>query len=151
MNTFKMLVFMMISALFLPAFGNEKHPVERPFIGHADAFWVINLVDGSSTVYQVAETSHFGRIILTGSANWDLATMIPVSGQGEALLPTGEKTFWVIDPTGVVITTGGTGRYEHLTGIASTIKQTDPIITIDPVAMTMTMTFSYVAAGTVTY
>lgn len=138
-------------ALALPALGEKKHPVERPFHVEATVTWTINLADGSATGYHKGVATHGGRFISDASAVWDVQNFRIVSATGTATTANGDKLFWKITPDqpGVVQYTGGTGRFEGATGAWLTTSVTILESEVNP--PTMTVTLSYTGVGALTY
>ena len=126
-----------------------KRPVQRPFYGEATAVWTI-APDGTATCVQEGVATHSGRFKATGEAVWDLAHFLILSGSGVSVSANGDKIFWEIGPNNSVIFTGGTGRFEDATGRAETTLKTAPIVDVHSDG-TVTVTFSYTAAGKCKY
>lgn len=123
--------------------------VTRPFKIQATSTAVINLADGSLTAKACGMATHLGRYTIEGAG-----FMNPATGQGwDAGVITaanGDQIHYEHE-SGIVTFTGGTGRFEGVTGGFATVTEMvgDPII--DPVAGTMTMNFVWTATGTITY
>jgi len=95
--------------------------------------------------------THGGLYINESSAIWDLDHFFIVSGAGVATVASGEQLFWKMTPDQpmVVQFAGGTGHFENAIGSFSTVSMSEPVIAVE--GMTMTMTISYTAVGTITY
>ena len=148
--------------LAIPALGGTKNPVARPYLGHSTITWTVNMLTGSATAYETSatayetgEATHLGLYINEASAIYsiDPASFGIVSAAGTVTAADGDQCFWIMtsDQPGVVQVTGGTGRFEGVTGWLAAVSMEEPIIAIDPATMTMTITITYTAAGTLVY
>ena len=141
--------------LAIPALGGTKNPVARPYLGHSTITWTVNMLTGSATAYETGEATHLGLYINEASAIYSLdpASFGIVSATGTVTAADGDQCFWIMtsDQPGVVQVTGGTGRFEGVTGWLAAVSMEEPIIAIDPATMTMTITITYTAAGTLVY
>jgi len=140
-------------ALAFPALGSTKNPVERPYRGEATVTWVVNLLDGSATGQETGVATHTGRYTNESSATWDLDNFVILSATGTVTAANGEQVFWKMtsDQPGIVQIAGGTGRFKNATGSLTAVPPLQPIITVDGTTMTMTITITYRAIGTITY
>ena len=138
-------------ALALPALGGKKHPVERPFRCEATVTWTVNLPDGSATGYHRGVATHGGLFTSDALAVWDLKHLVILSATGTVTVANGDTLFWKMTPDQpeVVQFTGGTGRFEGVTGAWLTTSTT--ILASEVNWPTMTMTLTYTGEGTITY
>ncbi len=129
-----------------------KHPVQRPCKNHGTVVWTINLQDGSSTAVQIGEAAHGGRFTDTASAVWDLQTMTVISGGGLSVFENGEQVSWVFGNGPYQVNfTGGTGRFENVTGGFNFEFRGEPKVTPGPGPGFVTWEASYTGEGTITY
>jgi Cu/Ag efflux protein CusF len=144
-----------LCALALPALGSTANPVARPFQGKATVTWTVNMLTGSATGYETGVATHLGLYLNESSAIYsiDPATFGIVSATGVVTTADGAQAFWKMTPDqpGVVQVTGGTRRLAGLTGSLATVSMEEPIISVDYPTMTMTITLTYKAAGTLIY
>jgi hypothetical protein len=140
-------------ALAFPALGSTKNPVERPYRGEATVTWVVNLLGGRATGQETGVATHIGLYTNESSAIWDLDNFVIVSATGTVTAANGEQVFWKMTPDqpGIVQVTGGTGRFKNASGSLAAVPPLKPIVTVDGTTMTMTMTITYRAVGTITY
>lgn len=139
-------------ALGLAALGSAKNPVERPFKIHATATWVVSLADGSAVGEQVGEATHSGRFTDEAVGSWDLSTFTLISASGVATGANGYQVFWELPGSSFAVEwTGGTGRFENLTGGFNIVSQSEPEVGPGPLPGTITITATYTGAGTSTY
>ena len=140
-------------ALALQAWGNPAHPVARPFWGIATVTWTINMLTGEATGNETGAATYLGNYLNESTAIYstDPANFGIVSATGTVTTADGDQCFWVMTPDqpGVVQVTGGTGRFEGLTGELAAVSSEEPIISVAFPIMTVTLT--YKAAGTLTY
>ncbi len=143
-------------ALAVPGLGDTKHPVARQVEGYFIAHWEISLADYSAQTTQTGIASHIGSLVLEGNGvfNPETGTFFPL--MGSITVPNGDQFFWHMEmigepPTPVSIVTGGTGRFEGITGAMSVTWQSEPTVTVDPVAGIMTIDLCYTGAGELTY
>ncbi len=138
-------------ALALPALGEKKHPVELPCQVEATVTWTIDMLDGSAIGYHRGVASHAGRFTCDDAvAVWDLVHFVVLSATGTATAANGDQLFWIMTPDriGVVQYTGGTGRFEGVTGAWLTTSVT--ILESEVNWPTMTVTLIYTGVGSVT-
>ena len=137
----------------VPGLGNPRHPVERSVKGYAIAHWEISLADGSCTTTQVGITTHLGACTLEGTGLFDFGIGFPISASGTGTVPNGDQVFWEAPPPAMqVIFTGGTGRFQGITGVIDITEiVSGPFYDVDEAAGIMTMDVVYTCAGTVTY
>ncbi len=71
-----------------------------------------------------------------------------LTGTGTSIAANGDQMFWIMTDTKVTFT-GGTGRFENLTGGFEYIRSN--LATTFPDPNTLVRTFTYDGVGTVTY
>jgi hypothetical protein len=141
-----------VCTLVMPTIGSPKHPVERPLKLHATVTWIVSLADGSAVGYQVGEATHAGRFTDEVVGTWDLSTFTLISASGIATGANGDQISWKLPGSSFYVEwTGGTGRFENVTGGFNMIPQSGPFVTDGPVAGTITITATYTGLGTSTY
>lgn len=139
-------------ALLLPAVGSAKSQVERPLKLHAMVAWVVSLADGSAVGYQIGEATHGGRFTDQAVGIWDLGTFTLVAASGTVTVANGDHLSWVLPGSSFLVEwTGGTGRFENVSGGFDMTAQSEPIITPGPTPGTITITVTYRGAGTCAY
>ncbi len=140
-------------ALALQAWANPAHPVARPFLGQATVTWTINMLTGEATGYETGVATYLGDYLNESTAIYDIRpeSFGIVSATGTVTAADGSQAFWKItaDQPGLVQVTGGTGRFEGLTGSLAAVSSEEPIINVAFPIMTVTLT--YKAAGTLIY
>jgi hypothetical protein len=106
----------------------------------------INPSDGSGLWQDRGEATHTGRF--TSEAT---TTDYGTSWSGAATAANGDQLFWVLPGSSWHVQfTGGTGRFEGLTGGMNIVWESEHIVTY-PDPNTRVMTFTYIGEGTVTY
>ena len=139
----------------LSALGSLKNPVTRPIKAHGYDTLVVSLVDGSLVASEQGEGTLTGKYVTHFVGQMDLATGQVIWGEGYLTAANGDRVFMTMTAAGpetgiVSIFTGGTGRFAGATG-SVTFVISDVVITVDPVAMTMTITEQATIDGTITY
>ena len=138
-----------VCAFALAAIGSVKNPVTRPHRNQGDIKVVINVSDGTYTLHDVGVGTHAGRYDNYGAGYFDAQGN--AIGAGAATVANGDTFTWVgPGPSGQFHYTGGTGRFENISGTFIIVSQTEPVVTF-PDANTMVQTYSYIAEGTLTY
>jgi len=139
-----------LCALGLPALASEKNPVTRPGQNHGNITAVMELATGLCDFSDWGESTHVGRYSATGWAQMG-PTGTFIAGQGTVVAANGDTLDWEIDGTsGVIVWTGGTGRFEGATGgfVATDIVQQPPVDNGDG---TVTLRMTYIGVGELTY
>jgi hypothetical protein len=140
-----------VCAVVLGAWANTKNPVTRPYRIHASATWIVN-GDGSASVYQTGECTHFGRITIEGLGSWDLENFAITSASGTATAVNGDEVSWILPgSTYQCEFIGAKGRGLSVTGGFNTVWQSDPVIRPGPTEGAISITLSYIGEGTITY
>ena len=108
--------------------------------------YIVDLVDGSLLLVNGGGTAtHAGIFTNEGSGNFFTGEL-----SGVATAANGDQLFWEATGPNSLIFVGGTGRFEGSSGGFSWTN-TDEVITVDDETMTMTVSATYVAEGTVTF
>jgi hypothetical protein len=138
-----------VCILSLAALGSTKNPVTRPMRVQGNVTVTINLSDGTWVVQDLGEATHTGRYVNHGSGHFD-AQGNPV-GSGTGTAANGDQIFWGMPGSSWNTQfTGGTGRFQNLTGGFNVVFQSTPVVTF-PDPNTMVETYTYIGEGTVTY
>jgi hypothetical protein len=152
-----------VCVVALVALGSGKNPVERPLKVHSVNVWTIDLASADhntgiapATLHAEGVATHTGRLTVDGAGLWDLSsTATPVgmyvSASGDATAANGEHLTWKLPGTAYMLEfTGGTGRFENVSGGFTPVKILDVAVTF-PDAATMVVTIKAVGEGTITY
>jgi hypothetical protein len=146
-----------VCALLFPALGSQKNPVQRPFKSQSQETVVLCLDENSPDYFkweaqESGQATHLGRFSGVGSGSCDPGTYV-ISGDETLTAANGDQLFLHLEGsgsgTGMVDTiTGGTGRFEHATGsiLSHIVSEVD-----DWGATTLTVTYTIVSEGTITY
>ena len=105
--------------MFLTATAGDKGvPVTRPYWFHGHSTFVINLQTGEVTYSGIGEAAHVGRAENVASGYIDPNDVLHLVGTVTSA--SGENIFWTVDdvqgPNTLLVLTGGTGRFEGVTG-----------------------------------
>jgi len=134
--------------LGLSALGSLKNPVTRPLKAHGRGTLVADLRDGSLEAHTVSQSTLSGLTATESVGAMDLATWTPIWSEGIATAANGDQMFYEMTDPVTCAFTGGTGRFEGVTGSAIQ-GVSDVVVKVEgPV---MTMTFNFTLDGTVTY
>lgn len=159
----KAIATLTVCAVALVALGSGKNPVQRPFKVHSVNVWTIDVASvdpdtgiAPATLHAEGVATHTGRLTVDGAGLWDLSsTATPVgmyvSAGGEGTAANGDHLTWALPGTAYLLEfTGGTGRFENVTGGFTPVKILDLAVTF-PDASTMVVTITAVGEGTLTY
>ena len=148
-----------VCALALTTLGSAKKPVEKPFKCQTVNTWVIDLASmdietgiAPVTLHVDGEATHLGRITADGSGLWNVYAGWYVSASGVGTAANGDQISMKIPgATYVLEFTGGTGRFENVSGGFSpiTIISVTPELSED--GSTLTITISAKGEGSITY
>ena len=98
--------------------GDPGRPVTRPYWFHGHSTFVINLETSEVTYSGIGEAAHVGRAGNVASGYIDAANVLHLVGTVTGA--SGENIFWTVDdvqgPNTLLVLTGGTGRFEGVTG-----------------------------------
>ncbi len=147
----KAMAALAICALALTALGSAKNPVTRPVKGIGHATVVVDLATREAEITQWGQATHMGSWTDSGEGILDSSFQYFVSGHGTIVGANGDKVDWEFASPNSNRYTGGTGRFQGVTGgITFTITSTtDPVFNKDG---TMMMTeFTYDMVGEITY
>jgi hypothetical protein len=138
-----------VCAIGLAALASPKNPVERPLKVRGQNTVTINLLNGTWEFVGSAVTTHAGLCASYASGYLDATGNLV--GTGVAIAANGDQSsFEMPGSTWYVQLTGGTGRFENAAGGWDLVSRTviDQHVNDDG---TISMTYSYVGAGTITY
>ncbi|MHC1766739.1 MAG: hypothetical protein AB9869_20940 [Verrucomicrobiia bacterium] len=139
-----------VCALGLATLGSVKNPVERPVKVGGQNTVTVNLLNGTWEFVGSALVSHAGSC--TSYASGYLDTDGNLVGTGIAIAADGDQSFFEMPgTTWYVQMTGGTGRFEHSTGGWNLVSRTMIDEHVNDDGTIISMTYSYVGVGTVTY
>lgn len=130
------------------ALGSPQKAVERPIKISGHITLTVNLTTGNSVMVDWGECTHTGRFYNQATGHMDLETGAN-TGSGTFTAANGDQIFWV-SQNHEIECTGGTGRFEGITG-GFRYTPTSDVVTTFPDADTMIMSFTYEGIGTVTY
>ena len=134
--------------LGLSALGSLKNPVTRPLKAHGHGMLVVDLTDGSLTAQSWSQSTLSGLTATESVGAMDLTTGTPKWSEGIATAANGDQMFYEMTDPVTCAFTGGSGRFEGVTGSAIQ-GVSDVVVKVEgPV---MTMTFNFTLDGTVTY
>lgn len=145
------LVGLAVCALALSALASLKNPVTRPVKGIGHITTVVDLATHQAEFIQWGQVTHMGRWTDSGEGilaeNFDYF----VSGHGTTVGPNGDTIDWEITSPNSNRYTGGTGRFQGVTGgMTFTITSaTEPVFNDD--FTMMTTEFTYEMVGEITY
>ena len=141
-----------IFALALPVYGSEKNPVERPVKGRGEIEITASLLDGSFSSPNWGESTVIGRYTNIGHGVLDPTSGAILYAHGTIVAANGDQINWTQEgPSGGAVFTGGTGRFEAVTGGFSWQPAGEIEVTLDLEKMTMTMRFAFTLEGTIRY
>jgi hypothetical protein len=137
-------------AVALPLSASIKNPVKRPIRLQGQCVVVVNPSSGAYEFTEVGQATHTGRYINTGTGLIDPATGLFASGSGTAVAANGDTLNWIIPCPGRGEITGGTGKFQGITGGWDVTEgfQGPPVFNDDG---TITVVMAYVAIGEATY
>jgi hypothetical protein len=148
-TVYRAIATLAVCAIGLAALASPKNPVERPIKVRGQNTVTINLLNGTWEFVGTALVSHAG--LCTSYASGYLDADGNLVGGGVAIAANGDETFFEM-PGSIwyVQNTGGTGRFENITGGWNPVSRTvlDEHWNADG---TISMTYSYVGEGRVTY
>ena len=126
--------------------------VERPFNIRGNTTAVVNLLDGSFEAEGGGIATHLGKYSMAG---WGV--MNPETGDGAGggvtTAANGDQLHWDYTSLGTTLTftfKGGTGRFQHATGGLTFVAEVVSA-DVDPVAGTLTLTYSFAGTGSIKY
>jgi hypothetical protein len=137
--------------LVRPAVASLDNPVTRPLIvveGHLTI--TIEVATGAYQFTDWGWATHTGLFTNSGSGMLNLATGEFLSGTGVVVAANGDTLEWTVGPTpNLVSYTGGTGRFQGVTGgFLAVITSETPL---SATATTVTLEITYDGSGTITY
>jgi hypothetical protein len=131
--------------------ADPNNPVTRPLQvigGHLTL-----TVDPSTGAYQFTGSgiaSHTGVVTTIGSGVLNLATGEFLSGTGVVIAANGDTLDWVVGDPNTVVYTGGTGRFEGVTGGFLVVPTSQTLLSVNADG-TLTLAIDYEGNGTITY
>jgi len=142
-----------VCALLLPTTLIAKKAVERPLKIAGNITMVLDLTTMAWEIEDWGEATHMGRYANHGSGYVTDPTLANGGGSGVNTAANGDQAFWEMEAVGGVWTvffTGGTGRFEGLTGVCILVPG-EIVFTFDPDLNQLTYTYTYTGIGTITY
>jgi hypothetical protein len=140
--------------LVLPAWASLKNPVTRPVKVDGHLTITVDPGTGAYTFTDLGTATHTGRYTNSGSAGaggLDLVTGEFLSGSGVVIAANGDTADWVIGTVpNTVVYTGGTGRFEGVTGGFTATVTSENLLSVNPDG-TVTVAITYTGSGTITY
>lgn len=139
-----------VCALGLPAVASLKNPVTRPVKVSGNMTLIVNPLNGAYQLTDWGQASHAGRYSDTATGVMNLLTGQFLSGQGTIVAANGDAIDWQVGAPNEVVYTGGTGRFQGITGgfPAVITSQTPPVVNPDG---TWTLGLTYTGSGEITY
>jgi hypothetical protein len=134
-----------------PALGSLQNPVTRPLhvvAGHLTL--TVNPATGAYEFTGSGNATHTGLAATYGSGVLDLATGQFLSGTGLVIAANGDTLSWIVGDPNTVVYTGGTGRFQGVTGGFLVIPISQTLLSVNPDG-TLTLAIDYEGSGTVTY
>ncbi len=143
-------VILLVCALALPLGAKNKQPVTRPVKGIGYATIVVDLVTRQAELTQWGQVTHLGLWTDIGEGIMDDTFSYFVFAQGTTVAANGDTVNWEITGPDSNRYTGGTGRFQGVTGgiTYTTTFASDPVFNGDG---TMTLEFTYEMLGEITY
>lgn len=149
-----------IGGLMLPAVASLKNRITRPVKVSGDMILIYTPISadtpwvGTYEFTDSGQASHAGRYSDTATGTMNLATGEFLTGSGTIVAADGDTLTWEVtaDPTDTpnqVVYTGGTGRFQGVTG-----GFTAKIISVVPLGgnvNSVTLGLSYTGSGDITY
>jgi hypothetical protein len=146
------LIILAASLLVRPALASPGNPVTRPvkvIEGHLTI--TIDPQTGNYHFTDSAWATHVGLAPNTGAGMLDLSTGLFVSGTGVITAANGDKLSWIVGTTpNTIVYTGGTGRFEAVTGGLSVVVTSQTLLSVN-LDGTLTFAMTYAGEGTITY
>ena len=134
--------------LGLSALGSLKNPVTRPLKVRGHGMFVADLITGRMEAHTVSQSTLSGLSTTDSVGEMDPTSGTPIWSQGTVTAANGDQMFYEMTDPVTCVFTGGTGRFEGVTGSAIQ-GVSDVVVKVEgPV---MTMTFNFTLDGTVTY
>ncbi|MGB2827475.1 MAG: hypothetical protein WBC50_04675 [Dehalococcoidales bacterium] len=140
-----------VCALLLPTTLIAKKLVERPLKIAGNITMVLDLATMTWEMEDWGEATHMGRYANYGSGYVTDPSLANGGGSGVNTAANGDQAFWDMvaeDGVWTVTFTGGTGRFENLTGDCILVPG-EIVVDIGPTQFTYT--YSYTGTGTITY
>lgn len=149
-------IMLLVCAVALPLSAKDKKQVTRPFKNVGLMSVLVTPISATRALVHNEEDGNSTHIELyhnTGDGIMDRGTGQFLAGSGTVTAANGDKANWVLDPkTGRYLFTGGTGRFEYVSGFmtmtsATVLSQSQPL----PPYYIFTMTILYTGEGEITY
>ena len=142
-----------VCALLLPTTLIAKKAVERPLKIAGNITMVLDLTTMAWEIEDWGEATHMGRYSNHGSGYVTDPSLANGGGSGVNTAANGDQAFWdmeAVDGVWTVTFTGGTGRFENLTGCCILVPG-EIVVTGGPGLTQLTYTYTYTGSGTITY
>ena len=150
MRIAKAVVILAIFVLLQTGAATAQKRVERPYKAHAQVTVVVSIngvpnFSGPWPAIERGEATHLGQFL-----SLDIVTP-EGNNTGTIIAANGDKIFWTSSPGAPGTWTGGTGRFQGVTGGLTSAQFSDPVLAFDPVLGEYTVTQTYESEGTITY
>lgn len=134
------------------AVASLDNPVTRPLkVAEGHLTIVIDPVTGDYQFTDWGWATHTGLFSNSGSGVLNLATGEFISGTGVVVAADGDTLSWTFGTTpNTVVYTGGTGRFEGVTGGFPGRITSQTLLSVNPDG-TLTFAMTYDGSGTITY
>jgi hypothetical protein len=145
------LAVLTLCTLALTTLAGDRNPAARPFKVKGDFVFIVSQEPttlGEAVGISEGQATHVGKFVAHTTGSFDFATGDFV-GEGVLTAANGDLIYFKMRSLGWVEFTGGTGRFENVTG-GHTIEPTAPPEQRN-VDGQWTVIFSYTGEGTITY
>jgi hypothetical protein len=146
------LVTLVACLLAKPAMASLDNPVPRPvkvLEGHLTI--TVDPLTGEYEFTDWAWASHTGLNTNSGAGVLDLGTGLFVSGSGVIIAANGDTIGWTVGAIpNTVVYTGGTGRFEGVTGGIAVFVTSQTLLSVNP-GGTLTFLMTYTGKGIISY
>lgn len=140
-----------LCTLALTTLAGDRDPVARPFKVRGDIVFIVSqdpTMLGEAVGISDGQGSHVGKFLVQTTGSFDFETGDFV-GEGVLTAANGDLIYFKMRNLGWVEFTGGTGRFENVTG-GHTIEPTAPPEQWNAEGQ-WTVSFSYTGEGIITY
>jgi hypothetical protein len=142
-----------VCALALPALTSDRNPVERPLDVAGHAVLIVNPVTGD-VVSGGAASSNWGVASHAGLFQNEVTGNMVTGLSGTITAANGDQIDWVATDPVTISFTGGTGRFESVSGEFTALISDDyseELVTNPDGTMTLIISYTYTGTGTITY
>ncbi len=148
-----LVITLAVCALALPTLAVAQQAAERPV--HVDGHFALTVSLSTGTISagrDWGEATHLGRYenLLDPGGHLDFQTFT-ITATGTVTAANGDRLFWTTPGSSFEIDfTGGTGRFENVTGGFNTVSHSQPVFTVID-EDTVIVSFTYKGVGRSTY